>query len=92
LAAPAGTVVHEDAARQTVLAEAVGQLGSHGFGLLVAAGSHSNAIARVIVEDGQRMTAAISNREVALEIHLPQIIGSVMLEATGRFLTIAAVT
>jgi hypothetical protein len=36
----------------------------------------------MIVDDGQRMTARpVGKRHVALEVHLPQQIGSLLLEA-----------
>jgi hypothetical protein len=42
----------------------------------------TEGVAAVIVEDGQRVTAlSVGQGEVALEVHLPKLIGSLSLEA-----------
>src|SRR4051812_44496223 len=42
---------------------------------LVIAGKNSNGIARMIIENGQRMAVALIGFEVALEVHLPEFVG-----------------
>lgn len=50
--------------------------------LLVGTSLQAQHIARVIVDHGQRMASRpVGERQVALEVHLPQLIGSVLLEA-----------
>src|ERR1700754_2095426 len=50
--------------------------------LLVSASLQAQDVTRVIVNHRQRMTArAIAERHAALEVHLPQQIGSLLLEA-----------
>jgi hypothetical protein len=54
---------------------------ARGLILLRAAGLQPQSIARMIVDHGQRMTAAAADGEVALEIHLPELIGRTALKA-----------
>ena len=35
----------------------------------------------MVIENGERMTAPVADREVALEVHLPQLVGLIALEA-----------
>src|SRR5262249_37635039 len=45
---------------------------------------HRQGIARVIVDDRQRMAASPAGGKVPLEIHLPQLVGLFTLEALVR--------
>src|SRR5262245_47802079 len=57
----------------------------HGEALLVGAGLQAKDVTRMIIDDGQRMTVgAVGERHVTLEVHLPQQIGSLLLEAVSR--------
>src|SRR6185312_11516876 len=57
----------------------------YGKALLVGAGLQAQDVTRMIVDHGQRMTVgAVGERHVTLEIHLPQQIGSFLLEAMSR--------
>jgi len=49
--------------------------------LLVVTGHQPDGVPRVVVQDGQRVAAARASGEVPLEVHLPEPIGGVVLEA-----------
>src|SRR5579859_6772106 len=50
--------------------------------LLVAAGRKADRVARVVVDDRQRMAAALAGkRHPALEVHLPEKVRRLLLEA-----------
>ena len=52
---------------------------------LVGTGGGDQAEAGMIVERGQRMAAPAAGKpDMALEVHLPEIVGRGMLEAAGR--------
>lgn len=86
---PRGAVVHEQALGQAIDAEDGAQPFLHRLGALVAACLKANGKARVVVDDGQGMAPAGAGGEVALEVHLPEVIGVRMLEplpvALGTF-------
>src|SRR5579862_371939 len=74
--APRRTVIHQHRRRQAVAAKSLGQRRAHGLLALVGAGLEHQREARMVVEHGQRMAAgAVEEREVALEVHLPQLVG-----------------
>ncbi len=56
----------------------------HRRGALVGAGGEAKRVARMVVEHGQRMAAHRRGREMALEIHLPQLVRPRPLEAPPR--------
>ena len=76
--------VGEDAAGKTVAPEQSLQTRSHGRIPLVSAGADLQRIARMIVEHRERMTASRADGEVALEVHLPQLVGMRPLKASIR--------
>src|SRR5213080_462537 len=76
---PGRAVVHQHPLRQTITAKSGGQAFFYRGGLLIAAGLQAQRIARTIVEHSQRMTAcAVAQGRVAFEIHLPQLIRSLL--------------
>ena len=81
---PWRAIVHEHGSRQAVAAENRHQALACRLVLFVGAGLEPQCIARMVVKNGERMAAAVAGREVALEVHLPQIIGFGMLEAPIR--------
>jgi uracil-DNA glycosylase len=85
---PWRAIVGEDAPRQAVAGEHPLQASVHGGGLFVGAGADLEREARVIVQHRQRVAAALFQSKMALEVHLPQIVGSRVLEA----LEVAALT
>src|SRR5438874_6650594 len=89
--APRRAVVHQHGQRQTIATEDLYQALAGSHVLLVAAGLKPQGIARMVVENGERMTAAAADREMALEVHLPQIVGLIALEALVRSRMFAAV-
>jgi hypothetical protein len=85
---PGRAVVHQHRRRQPIAAKHTGQCILHGRPTLVGAGLEQHGEARVVVEHGQRMTAAlVEQREVAFKVHLPQSIGGDVLEALPSALT-----
>ena len=84
--APGRTIVAEQAARQAVVAENRGQPGLDRLGLLVGTGLQPQGKAAVVIQQGQGMAPATPGGEMALEIHLPQIVGSRMFKALERLL------
>src|ERR1700730_5658329 len=82
LRAPRSAVVHQNRGRQAIAAKGVDEHGAYGFATLVGAGLKHQREARMVVEHGQRMAAgAIEEGEVALEVHLPQLVGYRSLKA-----------
>src|ERR1700688_5025098 len=80
--APGRTVVGDEGARQAVAVEGTDQGFTHGLRLLVGAGAQYDRIARVIIEHGQWIEpAAVGEPDMALEVHLPQVVGLRMFEA-----------
>src|SRR5712692_5906105 len=81
ITSPRRAVVHQHPLRQTITAKSGGQSVFYRGGLLIAAGLQAQRIARVIVEHSQRMTAlAVAQLKVAFEIHLPQLVRSLLLK------------
>ncbi len=78
---PGRAVVRQHAPRQSVAPEHAFQPLTYRLGALVAARAQFQRITRMVVEDGQRMAASLAKREMALEIHLPQIVRPGVLEA-----------
>jgi hypothetical protein len=59
----------------------LGQLGLNRGLLLIGTGGQPHIVAGMVVEHAQRMTAPLAEREVALEIHLPELVGARALKA-----------
>ncbi|MDK1039823.1 MAG: hypothetical protein QGD91_13145, partial [Actinomycetota bacterium] len=49
-------------------------------GTFVAARLQAHAVTRVIIQHRQGMASTEFHRKMALEVHLPQIVGTLMLE------------
>src|SRR3984893_14365688 len=82
LRAPWSAVVHQHRGRQAIAAKGVDEQRAYGFATLVGAGLKHQREPRMVVEHGQRMAAgAVEAREVALEVHLPQLVGDRALKA-----------
>jgi hypothetical protein len=78
-------VVHQHPQGKSVVTEDRRQVLLHHGVRFSLAGEQSNSIARMIVKDGQRMTAfttAVHQREVPLEIHLPEQVRCRSFEAS----------
>jgi hypothetical protein len=71
---PWRAVVHQHRKWQSVAAEQRRQALAHRCVLLVVAGLQPQRIARVIVQHGERMAAPHRQREMPLEVHLPQLV------------------
>ena len=81
-AAPRPAVVHEHAVRQAVALEEPRETRLHGRARLVGTRLEGQQKAGVIVENSERMAPAAprAQRKMALEIHLPQLVGRRPLE------------
>ena len=79
--APGTAVVDQHAVRQAIALEGRDQVAAHGGGALVGAGDQAEGVARVVVQDGQRMAAPRPTGPAALEVHLPEGVGIGVLEA-----------
>ncbi len=78
---PGRAVVDEDRLGQPIATEGRLQVRLHGLGLLIGAGLQARGEARVVVDDGQRVTPlATGQRHPALEVHLPEQVGRFLLE------------
>ncbi len=82
--APRRAVVHQHRLGQPVAPEDGAQPVLHGGGALVGAGGEAERVARMVVEHGQWMAAPGRGREMALEVHLPQLVRTVALEPAPR--------
>ena len=82
---PRRTVVHQHTIRQAVGSENTRESPLHRSRLLVTTGLQSQSEARVVIQDRQRVTTPTAGqREVALEVHLPQQVGAFMFKACVR--------
>src|SRR6187402_1261695 len=80
--APRRAVIGVDLARQPVSGERPFQMGLHSGCRLERARLQHHVEARMVIEHGQRMAPAFAHgSKVALEIHLPQLVGLLTLEA-----------
>lgn len=79
--APGRTIVAEDAFREAVGAEEGFELRSDGDRVLMGTAENAQGEAGVIVKAGEGMAGALVGGEVALEIHLPEIVRRGPLEA-----------
>ena len=81
---PRRTIVHGDPPRQPIAPESGDKPGLDGRSQLIEASPYVDGKARMIVEDGQGIepfAQGIAQRDMALEVHLPQIVGGRVLEA-----------
>src|SRR6202522_847889 len=79
--APGRAVVHRHAFGQAITLERLGQTILDRLRLLVRAGGDAQGVARMVVQHRQRMAAPSgSHRNVPLEVHLPEPVGTRMLE------------
>src|SRR5581483_1055146 len=80
--APGAAIVDEHRVGQPVTAESLIEMSAHGGALLIVTSSQAQREPRVIVQHRQRVTGyAVLERTVSLEVHLPELIGSFLLEA-----------
>src|SRR5579863_2291617 len=80
--APGRAVVHRHAFGQAITLERLGQPVLDRLRLLVRTGGDAQGVARMVVQHRQRMAAPSgSHRNVPFEIHLPEPVGTRMLEA-----------
>ena len=94
---PGWAVVAEDALRHPKAPEDRREMSLHRLAALVGTGVKPDAIPGMVVEHGQGMATTGGGREVAFEIHLPELVGPIALEADkgtwgGRVRLDAAVT
>jgi len=82
--APRRTVVHKHRIGQAIAAEHHHQAFARRTILMVGARLDAQRIARMIVDDCERVATTAAQGEVALEVHLPQLIGLLALEALIR--------
>ena len=82
--APRRAVVEHHAPRQAVTLERGHQAGLDRGPALVRAGLQTEREARMVIEQGERMAAPGVVGEVSLEVHLPEFVGPVPLEADHR--------
>src|SRR5882724_8591118 len=81
---PGRAVVHQHAFRQAIGSEGGLQRRLHAVPPLVGKGRQHHGIARVIVHHRQRMTPQAGQREMPLEVHLPQPVRRVVLKPLER--------
>jgi len=78
---PRVTVVHQNRMRQTIASENVYQFGLHSNTLLIWTCLQSQCISGMVVKHSEWMTAPFIQSKMAFEVHLPHLIGSIVLEA-----------
>src|SRR3990170_2965512 len=81
VAAPGRTVVHQQPLRETVALAGVRELGLDGLRSLVRTSGEADIEARMIVQRRERVAPSLTGGEVALEVHLPEGVGTWLLEA-----------
>src|SRR6185295_473661 len=88
-AAPRRTIVGQNAVRQAVLAKDRGQRRTYRRLAFIAARHDAERIARVIVDHGQRVATARRHRKMPFDVHLPQLVRRLALEALPRLVLLA---
>ena len=72
----------EERLRQTVAAKGRRQLLLHRLALLISTGTDAQRITRMVVDHRQGVArCAIGERHLALEVHLPEQVGRLLLES-----------
>src|SRR5436190_17506727 len=80
--APGAAIVNEHRIGQPVTAEGLLQMPLYGRALLVVASRQAQREPRMIVQHRQRVTGhAVLERAMSLEVHLPELVGRLLLEA-----------
>lgn len=79
--APRASVVGVDAKRQTVALEHLHHLTLHRGRVGLPTRRDGKAVSRMIVQDSERFAAPSGRFKITFEVHLPQCIGSIVLEA-----------
>src|SRR5579871_6205000 len=80
--APGTSIIDEHGIGQSVATERRLEMSAHRRALFVGAGSQAQREARVIVQHRQRMAGhAVLQRTMALEVHLPKLIGCLLFES-----------
>jgi len=82
--APGWAIVHQHDKWQPVTAKYRRQTLPNRHVPLIAAGVHRQGIARVVVNHRERMATPPGHREMAFEVHLPQLVGMRPLKASIR--------
>jgi hypothetical protein len=77
---PHGSVIHRHPVRQTVAFKHADQLLLYGLTPFIGAVCQAQGKAGVVIQQGERMTAATTKGKVSLKIHLPEAIGRIMFE------------
>ena len=80
--APGWPIIGQDAQGQTITPEHMLEPGLDGFSTFIRARSDLQRIARMIIEQCQRMAAVWAEGEMTFEVHLPQLVGSSIFEAS----------
>ena len=82
--APRATVIHQHLIGQAIASEHLAQARLDGRATLIGTRFQPKRVARVIVQDGQRMDATVPlrQRHMAFEVHLPQLIGQRSFKAS----------
>ncbi len=79
--APRRASIHQPARGQAIPAEGPSQVGVDRGPLFIGTGVQAEGEAGAVVQDGERVAAAVEEGEMAFEIHLPQDIGRGDLKA-----------
>src|SRR5918994_843192 len=85
--APRAAVVGQDDLGQAIAFKGRLYGVPHGLMLFVVGRVQDHCVARMVVDHGQRMKPALAERNMALEVHLPQSVRLGMLEALPCLLT-----
>src|SRR5262249_13099179 len=81
LATPGSTVIHEHAFRQTVALEGAAEIQADSFSPLVGTGCETEVEAGMVIKHREGVAARFGRSEMALEVHLPEVVRPLMLEA-----------
>ena len=80
IATPRRTVVHQHPARKTVATKDARQSLANRACPFVVARPQTHAITRMIVQHCQELASTAIQRKMPLEVHLPEIVGTLMLD------------
>ena len=79
--APRSAIVHYHSFRQAVSTKEVSESLMNGQGSFVATCLQSQGEARMVVQHGEGVAAALPQSKMPLKVHLPQLVGFLMLKA-----------
>src|SRR4051812_46309443 len=82
---PGRTVVTQNRVRQTIPSKGLNQTIRYRLGALIVTRLQNHVVAGMVIHRTERMASTPTQGKMALEIHLPKLIGSTAFKTLERF-------